>query len=350
MKSVISSRDYKFVFAFSFTGFYFFIELIFGIVTNSLALKADAFHMLSDLIAISITFLTDKLSRKERNTKYKHATYGLARYEILGGVINSVFLLSSCLSIFIELIQRFFYIDEVRDTMSDEVDKLLIVAIIGLIVNIINFLIFQIGDCRSGHGHSHGVHSHYSEKGTANVGVKNLNIRAMMLHILGDMLGSVGVIITALCIKLIPYNWVYYMDPLCSLFIIGIIVVGTTPVLIKCIRILSQHSSKKIDISKLRKELLEITSVIDIHDLHIWRLDPLTNIATVHVYIEDIVSVEGVIREIKELFHSYSIHSTTVQPEFEPLCNEPICKKNCLEYRCCDDQVKNVTEMTDAII
>ena len=336
-------EDFQFYFALFTTGFYFLIELIFGIITNSLALKADSFHMLSDLIAIGITFYTTKLSHSKKND---YATYGWARTEILGGIINSIFLLSSTLSIFIELIQRFFYINEVREIMDSEVDKLLIVAIIGLFVNIINFINFQIGHCmglKSSHSHSHSVQKHKK---------MNLNLKAMMLHIIGDTLGSVGVIITALGIKFVNTSWIYYLDPLCSFFIITIIIVGTTPVLLKCIRILSQNSSRKINIPELKNKILEIPEVLNIHELHVWRLDPTTNIATVHIYTEEIENVENTIIRIKTLFHSYGIHSTTVQPEFQPLCTEPICETDCLDSRCCvlETDVTEVNILSDVIL
>lgn len=340
--------NFQFYFALFTTGSYFLIELIFGIITNSLALKADAFHMLSDLIAIIIAFSTNKLSH---SPKTEYATYGWARTEILGGVINSVFLLSSTLSIFIELVQRFFYIDEVSEIMDSEVDKLLIVAIIGLVVNIVNFMNFQIGHCiglKSGHGHSHVGHSH-DVKSHKKI---NLNLKAMMLHILGDTLGSVGVIITALGIKFVNTSWIYYLDPLCSLFIITIIICGTTPVLLKCIRILSQNSSRKINIPELKNKILDIPPVLSIHELHVWRLDPMTNIATVHIYTEDIGNVENTIAQIKTLFHSYGIHSTTVQPEFQPKCTEPICETDCLDSRCCvlETDTTEVNVLSDVIL
>ena len=321
----MKSQDIKFYLSFITTGGYFFIELIFGILTNSLALKADAFHMLSDVIAISIGFITSKISQKPRNT---HSTYGWIRSELLGGLINSVFLLSSCLTIFIELIQRLFYIDEVKETMDKEVDKLLVVAIIGLIVNIFNFIIFNLNCFKvsqhAGHGHSHNGSSH------------SINIKAMILHILGDILGSVGVIITALLIKFVDSDNIYYVDPICSFFIICIILVGTIPVLKKCMMVLLQNSSKKVDIKLIEKEILALDTVIDIHEFHVWRLDINKNIASIHVFIDNLVSVEDSIFNIKNILHNHNIHSTTIQPEFEPKCNEPKCNKECLENRCCD--------------
>ena len=353
-----SFGDIQFYIAFILTGSYFLIELVFGIITNSLALKADAFHMLSDLIAIIIAFGTNKISKKKKSS---YATYGWVRTEILGGVINSVFLLSSCLTIFIEVVQRFFYIDEVKDTMDKEIDKLLIVAVIGLLINIINFGIFQISSCLgiegASHGHSHAIeggghgHSHHGEGGSNSKKKRNqnMNIRAMMMHIFGDILGSIGVIITALTIKFVPYDWVYYVDPLCSLFIITIIIIGTSPVLIKCVRILSQNSSKKIDMLALQKDLMRIPTVIDIHEFHVWRLNPSTNIATIHIYTDQIDKVEQTLTTIKTLLHSYGIHSTTIQPEFEPKCNEPICMDNCLESRCCTLPLSDITEVEEEV-
>ena len=326
----------KFYTAFITTGGFFFIELIFGIVTNSLALKADAFHMLSDVIAITISYFTSNIKTKVSN---KHATYGFIRAELLGGLINSVFLLSSCLSIFIELVQRFFYINEVKETMDSEIDKLLIVAILGLFVNLFNMIIFNIGNIKSCHAHSYGGHSH------------DMNIKALIMHILGDIIGSIGVIITAVSIKYIDFEYIYYIDPLCSLFIICIIIIGTLPVLLKCLNVLLQKSSKKINISEIRNEIMRLDTVIDIHEFHVWRLNHNKNVCSIHVYIDNLVSVEDSILNIKNILHKHNIHSTTIQPEFEPLCNEPVCMESCKDNRCCNDEtVMNITNETDAII
>ena len=345
----MDSKNLKFYIAFITTGGYFFIELIFGIITNSLALKADAFHMLSDVIAIAISFVTSRISKKSVNT---HATYGWIRSELLGGLINSIFLVSSCLTIFTELIQRLFYIDEVKETMDKEINSLLIVAIIGLLINILNFTIFNLdscfsGDCKNhGHGHSHSTKNN------------DLNVKSLLLHILGDILGSIGVIITALSIKFISWDYIYYIDPICSFFIICIILSGTIPVLMKCVNILLQTSSKKIDLIKLKKEILELDTVIDIHEFHVWRLSETKNIASIHLFIDNLVSVEDTISNVKNLFHKYNIHSSTIQPEFEPKCNEPVCKVDCLENRCCETNLIanedlneiNLTYETDAIV
>ena len=346
----MNTKDLKFHIALISTGSFFFIELIFGIITNSLALKADAFHMLSDVIAISIGLITNKISKKSKNT---WATYGWARIELIGGLINSVFLISSCLTIFIELIQRIFFISEVKSTMDKEVDKLLVVAVIGLLVNIFNLIVFNIDQiCKKdkilAHGHSHASNHNHS----------NMNIKALVMHMLGDTLGSIGVIITALSIKFIDWDYIYYLDPLCSFLIICIILSGTIPMLIKCLKIVLQISSKKINIKELRNEILSLDSVIDIHEFHIWRLDENKNIASIHVFIDNIVSVEETISSMKLILHKYNIHSTTIQPEFEPKCNEPICKIDCSDNRCCETSLisnENLNEIditsdTDAIV
>jgi len=179
------------------TGSFFVVELVFGIIVGSLALQADAFHMLSDLLAQIIAFLSFRATMKPYSER---ATFGYKRADVIGGLINGVFLMSSCFFITLEAIHRFIELDELAEDFGN-VDHLLIVAGIGLAINIFAAIIFSCGNkSNSGHNHSHG-HAHgHSEVLDEEEDIEeiksnqDMNIRALLLHILGDILGSIGVI------------------------------------------------------------------------------------------------------------------------------------------------------------
>eukprot|EP00002_Diphylleia_rotans_P019773 TRINITY_DN3820_c0_g2_i11.p1 TRINITY_DN3820_c0_g2~~TRINITY_DN3820_c0_g2_i11.p1 ORF type:complete len:258 (-),score=66.04 TRINITY_DN3820_c0_g2_i11:574-1347(-) len=220
-----------------FTGSFFFVEIVYGATTGSLALISDAFHMLSDFFALLLGFMARRVAREKSNAQF---TFGLARAEIVGGLMNGVFLLAVCFFIGFESIQRFFDPPEIEDGV-----QVIIVASIGLFINLAGIFIFHEHghghshdhDHDHGHGHSHS-HSHDSKKekeyGTLNhdnhvVHVDedekaladakphkhvNLNMHGVFLHILGDLLGSVGVLISGCIIEFTEYSWKDYVDPL----------------------------------------------------------------------------------------------------------------------------------------
>ncbi len=152
----IKKEYFKYGILIVLTGSFFLVELVFGIIVRSLALQADAFHMLSDLIAQIIALISFRLTLKPQSDK---ATYGWKRADVIGGLINGVFLVSSCFFIILEAIHRFIDLDELREEFGN-VDHLLIVAGIGLAINIFAASIFLCGS-DNGHSHDHDyVHGH----------------------------------------------------------------------------------------------------------------------------------------------------------------------------------------------
>jgi len=303
---------------------YFVIELISGFYFNSLALKTDAFHMLTDILAISISIYCEYLSKFKRNNQ---VTFGWNRAKILGGFTNTVFLLSTCLFLFIESITKFFGNHEIT-VMKDNIDIFIIIASIGLIINLISMLLYK----KIGHGHSHG-HSHEHNKGQSH----SINTKALMLHFMGDTLGSIIVMISGFLIKyddtskLLPYY-----DPICSLIIIFIIAFPTFKLYSQSFKILLQYSPTNINSDKLKNEIFILPFVLNIHELHIWQLDETIIIGTIHFQCDNNNNIQHKCILIKNIFHKYGIHSTTVQPEFDNTCIEPLCEENCNDKKCCN--------------
>jgi len=212
---------------FSLTTAFFLVEIIVGYLTNSMALVADSFHMLSDIAALVIAFISVRMAPKS----WSKNTFGWARAEVLGALVNAVFLVALCFSITVESLKRFYEPEPIHDP------KLILwVGTMGLVVNLVGLCLFH--EHGSSHGHSHGIsrstHSHLTDladkdpekegipeitySGSEKSGghghshahhghshdAANMNMRGVFLHVMADALGSVIVIISALIMWFLP--------------------------------------------------------------------------------------------------------------------------------------------------
>ena len=327
------------------TASFFLVEIIVGYLTNSIALVADSFHMLSDVVALIVGFASVRISKwqTEKNT------FGWIRAEIVGAFVNTVFLIALCFSILVESLKRLVEIEEIKDPKL-----LLIVGSLGLLVNLIGLFLFH------DHGHSHGgggSHSHGHEREAlvdkpANGIVEHshshgaptrtsicedvtidqegvviemadikassssqLNMRGVFLHVLGDALGSVIVIISALLIWFVEDDWKYYMDPAMSILMVIIILSTTAPLLRDSGLILLQTVPGHIKVDQLEKEIKNVEGVLALHEFHVWQLAGNKIIASAHIHVHSLQEYMVVAEKIKALFHKAGIHSTTIQPE-----------------------------------
>lgn len=185
------------------------------------------------------------------------------------------------------------------------------------------------GGC-SGHGHSavhephdaEGCHGH-SHGGRLRI---NENMRAAFLHVLGDALGSIGVIISGLVIRYGSSPNRFLVDPLCSLLIVIIISYSAIPQLIRVTKVVMQFVPDDIDADALLKEVKQIDGILDIHDFHVWQLDSMKVVATCHVTCKGINEFNHIIPLIKKTLHSFGVHSSSIQPELmqETPCTSPV--------------------------
>jgi zinc transporter 1 len=156
------------------------------------------------------------------------------------------------------------------------------------------------------HGHSHG----------------DLNMRGVFLHILGDALGNVGVIATALFIWLTDFRWRHYADPIVSLVITVIILVSAIPLCKAASRILLQAVPDNLSIDKIKDDIAGLENIVSCHHLHVWQLSDTKLVASLHVQVDFDFKDEGsarymsLARQIRKCLHEYGIHSSTIQPEF----------------------------------
>ncbi|KAJ4372443.1 Zinc resistance conferring protein [Neocucurbitaria cava] len=451
---------------------FFFLELIVGYAVHSLALVADSFHMLNDVISLLVGLWAVKVASQKTNSKTY--TYGWQRAETLGALINGVFLVALCLSIFLEAIQRFVEPQEVSHPKL-----VLIVGSFGLASNIVGlFLFHDHGHSHGGghdehsaaeEGHAHGIDAHdhavADERGNiADVLPQNrigfpstvtqtpqksgevprtpqaervrrssasgkkakrhtrsqsrnystldeiyvhpssfrnsiiessrmrdndeaddeeedaivedeepterssllakpkshgshdhsngtpnkkdhhkdhkhnhpkeasgggghghshdLNMRGVFLHVMGDALGNIGVIGTALFIWLTDFSWRFYADPAVSLVITVIILLSAIPLCKAASRILLQAVPENLSIDDITDDITDLDGIVSCHHLHVWQLSDTKLIASLHVQVDFDFKGEGsarymdLARQIRQCLHEYGIHSSTIQPEF----------------------------------
>ncbi|CAH0560216.1 unnamed protein product [Brassicogethes aeneus] len=361
---------------------FFFVEIIVGYITNSMALVADSFHMLSDVAALVIAFLSVKMSPK----KWSKNTFGWARAEVLGALVNAVFLVALCFSITVEACKRF-----IENEPIHEPKLLVVVGAIGLLVNLIGLLLFH--EHGSSHGHSHGRLSHSRNRLTQlavtddnendetfsppppvqqavaipqlgahghSHGAQQMNMRGVFLHVLSDALGSVIVIISALVFWLTNWEYRYYIDPALSIVLVLLILHSVWPLLRDSALILLQTVPTHIQVDAIQRKLLaKVDGVLAVHEFHVWQLAGDRIIASAHIRCRNLSEYMMIAEKVKEFFHNEGIHSTTIQPEFIDYSSElphssmdldqcgPInedcvldCPKtnetdNCLQNTCC---------------
>lgn len=375
------------------TGGFLIVELIVGIAIQSLALQADAFHMFSDLVALGMAFYATLISDRRENDK---ATFGMPRAEIIGGLMNAVFLLASCFFITLDAIQRFVEYES-NHVDANQINTLIIIGAVGLFINLFGAVIFGSdgsghGHSHGGHGHSHGNHDHtlnqshahehahghgqnhahehaqshgqnhahgqtseqkhshshgdpeagtHAHKKCCNaLRFDNKNIRALFIHIVGDALGSVGVIISGLIIKYVDSDYRWLADPAISMFIVLLIMISAVPLIRECVRILMHMVPKHIDLKELRTKIYKLKGVQDAHHLHVWPLNDSKIVASVHLKIDQHVDVEDIMLKVEKLFHEAGIHSTTIQFETVDHADDTVIVNECTNLICDHERCK----------
>ncbi|ASK64280.1 cation-efflux pump [Virgibacillus phasianinus] len=236
---------------------YMVIEAFGGFITNSLALLSDAGHMLSDSISLGVGLLAFTLGEKVSNYS---KTYGYKRFEILAAVFNGVTLLAISLYIFYEAFQRFTDPPEVAST------GMLTIAAIGLLVNIFVAWMLMRGDTK-----------------------ENLNLRAAFLHVLGDLLGSVGAIIAALLIMFFNWGWA---DPLASVIVAILVLISGWRVTKDAIHVLMEGTPKNVDLDEIIKLMKNVPGIMGIHDLHVWSITSGQNALSCHAVVDGDLSIQ----------------------------------------------------------
>eukprot|EP00112_Aurelia_sp_Birch-Aquarium-sp1_P026357 Seg930.4 transcript_id=Seg930.4/GoldUCD/mRNA.D3Y31 product="Zinc transporter 1" protein_id=Seg930.4/GoldUCD/D3Y31 len=413
-----------------------------------MALVADSFHMLSDVVSLFVGYFALKISQQAHRHNVGKNTFGWVRAEVLGALVNSVFLVALCFSISVESLKRIVTPEGIKSPLL-----VLGIGAAGLLVNVLGIFIFQ---GHLGHGHSHGGHGHgghgghghshgkQSINGTGNelertvennqelttVVIANkviskedqidiehgkdpadesrieleedlgelannrvhttpsrykmgmmlaaiqaegeasgldvviatsktfqdvenskkpkkvtssdqMNIRGVYLHVLGDALGSVIVICSALAIYYGKGKWTLYVDPVMSIIMVAIILKSSVPLLKESSMILLQTVPTHIQIRELEEKLMgKFPSVVGVHEFHVWQLAGTKIVASLHLKLSSRGDYMTISESIKAFFHEEGIHSTTIQPEFVEEIRVSDRQSPCL-LRCVDTTCKD---------
>lgn len=285
------SKDNALSFAFWLNLAFSIVEVIGGVLTNSTAIIADAFHDLMDAVAIGLAILLEKVSNKKRSAKF---SYGYKRFSLLSALGLSIFLLAGSVTMIIAGYHSFFSEKEVHSV------GMLVLGVIGLAVNGVAFLKIKNGAGLSHHGHSHAGHNH--------------NSQSIMLHLLEDVLGWAAVLIGAVIIYFTGWNWI---DGVLTIGIALYVGFNAVKNLIATVKVMLQSVPENVDVTQLTEELNQIEGVTNIHDVHIWSMDGSYNVGSVHAVTRDLAvkSVHDVMNNIMQLMQKYNIQHPTVQIE-----------------------------------
>lgn len=270
-------------------------EFVGGIISGSLALFSDALHNLNDTTSLGISLVARKISKKKAT---ENKTFGYQRAEIIGAFINLITLVIIALFLIKEGIERFYNPQPIDGWV------MFIVAIIGLLGNVITAVLL-----------------HKSSK-------ESINIKSAYVHIMSDALSSVGVIVAG---WLILQYQLYMVDTILTLIIAGYILWQSYYMLRKTIDILMESTPREIDIDEVTQGMQKVQGVLDIHHLHVWRLDENNILLESHVVIDeaDMNEMENIKTSLKQLLKSnFDIEHSTLEFEFEP-CEE-YAEKPCL--------------------
>jgi len=256
--------------------FFMLFELVGGIVAHSLALISDALHMFTDVGAFVLSLIVLKIAKRPSSAEM---TFGYKRAEVLGALASGLALWALCAVLIYEAIMRILSPHEVAGGI------VFVIATFGLISNIAMMKILH------SHDHDHD---------------KNLNVKAAYLHVVGDLLGSIGVIVSGLLIYFTNWN---ILDPIVSIIIAVMILFTSGKILKKTIKILMEGTPSGINYERLKIDLLALEDVEEVHDLHIWSLSPKHLALSAHL-----VSKKDVTQEAMEMIHKkYKIFHTTIQ-------------------------------------
>lgn len=273
------ANEKRLLIAIGLTGTFMIAEIVGGFVFNSLALLSDAAHMMTDVMALIIAFIAIQIGKKAADSK---RTFGYRRFEVLAAVFNAIILFAVAIYILYEAYERFSQPPEVQT------GGMLIVAVLGLIVNLLSMRVLQGGSDES------------------------LNMKGAYLEVLADMLGSLGVIIAAV---LIYVTKIPQIDPILAVLIGFWVLPRTWKLLKESFHVLLEGVPAGVDLQKVESELAAVAGVKDVHDLHIWSVTTGENSLTAHLLVNPGADEALILARAHEIAATFGIAHATVQVE-----------------------------------
>lgn len=347
---IFSDRNSRNLFLFLLLNLSFaFVELMYGIWTNSLGLISDSFHMFFDCTGLLAGLAASVITKWKANDKY---SYGYVRAEVLAGFVNSLFLLFIAFFIMSEAVERAIEPPEVKH------ERLFVVSVLGLLVNLVGIYAFQHGGHGhshggghghshggggGGHGHSHGGHSdthhllannhghghshggddhHGHSHGSASINMdqsissNNSQImRGVFLHILADTLGSVGVIISAVLMQL--FGWMR-ADPICSMFIALTIGLSTLSLIRESVMVLMQRQPVSLDrmLPQCYQKVTGLAGVYSVQEPHFWTLCSDVYVGAIKLEVSKNVDPRYVVQHTRMIFEAIGVRQIYIQLDY----------------------------------
>ncbi len=260
-------------------------EFFGGLFTKSVAILSDSIHDLGDAMSIGISYFLERKSKKHPDNKY---TYGYVRYSVLGGVITTTILLVGSILVIIGAVKRFF------NPVDINYNGMIIFAIVGVVLNFLAAYVTREGD--------------------------SLNQKAVNLHMLEDVLGWVIVLIGAIVMK---FTDIRILDSIMSIGVALFILINALKNLKVVLDLFLEKTPNNINIDELKKHLLEINGVYDIHHIHVWSIDGYNNYATMHI-VTKAKDIKKLKHEIREELEEHNICHAVLETELEA-CEEKEC-------------------------
>ncbi|KAB8301351.1 hypothetical protein EYC80_003232 [Monilinia laxa] len=358
-------------------------ELSIGFYTKSLALVADAFHYLNDLIGFIVALTALRVS--QRPDSPDSLSFGWQRAQLLGAFFNGCFLLALGVSIALQSIDRFVHLEKVKNPKL-----MLIIGCAGLTLNLISAVFLHDHDHHGhhhAHHHTHGDrpipstvdieqmssdtlcantmstlssnttkklkedrhkgHHHMSEPSDKFNEPRDLASLAVLLHVIMDAVNNIGVIIAALVIWFAKYGGRFYADPGVSLGISIMLIFSSLPIIKSAGAIMLQSVPSGLNLNNVKHDIENISGILSIHELHIWSLCERKTVASAHIITIE-TDIKGFMKQaklIRECLHAYGIHSVTLQAETsngatvngvgaDEKC-QMVCGSLCEDLACC---------------
>lgn len=276
--------------ALAITGTVFVAEVVGGWVSGSMALLADAMHMLSDAAGLIISLIAIIVGQKAASAT---ATYGYRRVEVLAALINAVAVLSISVWIVVEAVRR------LRDPQPVETAPMMTVALIGLVANAASAWVLA--------RHREG----------------SINVQGAYLHVLVDMFGSIAVLAAGAVIALTGFTGA---DVVASLVIAALVLPRAWQLMVRSARVMLEHVPAGFDADEVERALRQVDGATDTHDLHLWSLDGVNVLATVHVVAGPGVDRDQLLDRVQDTLAQLGVEHATVQIEPpEHIGHEKVC-------------------------
>ncbi|MBD2846662.1 cation transporter [Paenibacillus sp. IB182496] len=264
------------------TLFFTIVEVVGGLLSGSLALLSDSAHMISDVVALSLSMAAIYMAARRPNRKY---TYGFLRFEIIASFLNGLALVAIAVGIFVEAVRRMLHPQAV------ELPLMLAVAAVGLVVNVVLTAVLS--------------RSMREEN--------NLNVRSALWHFIGDLLSSIGIIVSGLL--MLWTGWAL-LDPIVSVLVGGIIAVGGMRIVRESYLVLMESVPEAFDLERIRGDIAGVPGVRDVHELHLWAVSTDHYSLTGHVLVGNEAQPFLLLEEINQMLRErYGIGHSTIQME-----------------------------------